>query len=264
MTSVFASNSKAPSLILTPESTEVEQPQPVAVKKSLTDLLYDGFLVLFLLRSGHEPSSAKEFSKKMHQYLTEFERQAKEAGAQLQDVHAAKYAFCAAIDEAILQSNFAIKDDWYLAPLQRMLFGDQLAGTNFFEHLEGLRQDGHHRIQALEVFHLCLLLGFRGKYYFEGEEKLGFLIAKLGDEIARIRSKRAGFSPFWAIPDNVKHSLKREYSLWSLGVLFGVFSLIAYVGIIYALGYETETILASYQGIVNLGPRSAHLTISLP
>jgi type VI secretion system protein ImpK len=256
--------SKTPSMVLTSEATDVEPLHAGVIKKSLIDLLYDGFLMLFLLKSGHEPDNAKDYSNKVRQYLDEFERQAKETGTQLQDIHAAKYAFCAAIDETILQSSFAIKHDWYTAPLQRTLFGDQLAGARFFEQLEELRQDGHHRIQALEVFHLCLLLGFQGKYYFEGQEKLGFLIAKLGDEIARIRSKRAGFSPFWAIPDNIKHSLRREYSLWSVGMLVGIFGLIAYIGIAYALGRETADLLSPYQNIVNLGPRSAHLTISLP
>ena len=53
-----------------------------------------------------------------------------------------------------------------------MLFGDQLAGENFFNRLESLRARGSAHLQALEVFHMCLLLGFQGRYIIEGSEKL--------------------------------------------------------------------------------------------
>ena len=44
-----------------------------------------------------------------------------------EDVYATKYAFCAAVDETVLNSRFAIRDAWMLQPLQLTLFGEQLA-----------------------------------------------------------------------------------------------------------------------------------------
>lgn len=232
--------------------------------KSLADLLYDGFLMLFLLKNNHPPKSTEEFSERVKLYLADFERKAKMQSVAAQDIYAAKYAFCAAVDEIILQSDFSIRDKWFLQPLQLTLFGDQLAGNHFFDRLEDLRAEGAPRLQSLEVFHMCLLLGFQGKYFFDGKEKLSYLTARLGDEIAMMGGKRTGFSPHWAIPDSIAHKLKTEIPVWAIASIFLVLGILAYFGIVYFLGGDSNSMLAHYNEIVNMGPRAAHLTISLP
>ncbi|MCK7513687.1 MAG: DotU family type IV/VI secretion system protein [Desulfobacterales bacterium] len=72
-----------------------------------------------------------------------------------------------------------------------LLFGDQLAGEHFFDKLETARNGGANRINALEVFHLCLLIGFKGRYLLEGPEKLKYLTQQLGEQIAHIKGKAA-------------------------------------------------------------------------
>ena len=137
---------------------------------TLLDLLYDGFLRLFLLKRGQEPNDAAAFSARVQQFLSDYERNAKRLNAANEDIYATKYAFCAALDETVLNANFAIRDAWMRQPLQLTLFGEQLAGENFFNHLEDLRAQGVPRLQSLEVYHMCLLLGFQGKYLIEGNE----------------------------------------------------------------------------------------------
>ncbi|CAB3628077.1 DotU family type IV/VI secretion system protein [Achromobacter sp. K91] len=232
--------------------------------KSLLDLLYDGFLMLFLLKSGQEPVDAASFSARVQQFLADFERSAKKMDIPAEDVYATKYAFCAAVDETVLNSGFSIRDAWMLQPLQLTLFGEQLAGENFFARLEDLRAQGAPRLQSLEVFYMCLLLGFQGKYMIEGQEKLGYLTARLGDEITLLRGKRAGFAPHWPLPDKIAHTLKRDVPLWSIGALFALLGLLAYLGMSHFLNRDMQTAMAPYHDIVKIGPRAAHLTISLP
>ena len=232
--------------------------------KSLLDLLYDGFLMLFLLKSGQEPVDAASFSARVQQFLADFERSAKKMDIPAEDVYATKYAFCAAVDETVLNSGFSIRDAWMLQPLQLTLFGEQLAGENFFARLEDLRAQGAPRLQSLEVFYMCLLLGFQGKYMIKGQEKLGYLTARLGDEITLLRGKRAGFAPHWPLPDKIAHTLKRDVPLWSIGALFALLGLLAYLGMSHFLNRDMQTAMAPYHDIVKIGPRAAHLTISLP
>lgn len=232
--------------------------------KSLMDMLYDGFLMLFLLKSGQEPKDAASFAARMQQFLADFERNAKKQDIPAEDVYATKYAFCAAVDETVLNSGFSIRDTWMLQPLQLTMFGEQLAGENFFNRLEDLRAQGARRLQSLEVYYMCLLLGFQGKYLIEGQEKLGYLTARLGDEIALLRGKRTGFAPHWAIPDKISHTLKRDVPLWTIGAVFALIGMVAYLGLGRTLGNDMQTAMAPYHDIVKLGPRVAHLTISLP
>ncbi|MEX3954680.1 type IVB secretion system protein IcmH/DotU [Trinickia sp. EG282A] len=235
-----------------------------AQARSLHDLLYDGFFMLFLLKQGHEPADAAEFSSRVQAFLADFERGAKKLNVPADDVYAAKFAFCATIDETVLSSTFKIRDVWERRPLQLTLFGEQLAGEKFFDHLEACRAQGVARLQSLEVFHMCLLLGFKGKYLLEGPEKLAYLTARLGDEIARMKGKRAAFAPHWPLPDQVAHRLKHEVPLWTIGAVFAFIGLTGYFGLHTFLRDHTLGTLAPYSQLVKPEAESANLTISLP
>lgn len=232
--------------------------------RSLRDLLYDGFFMLFLLKQGREPDDASEFGARVQAFLTDFERGAKKLNASADDVYTSKFAFCAAIDEAVLSSSFKIRAEWERRPLQLVLFGEQLAGEKFFESLEACRAQGAARLQSLEVFHMCLLLGFQGKYLLEGPEKLAYLTGRLGDEIAQMKGKRAPFAPHWPLPDQIAHRLKHELPLWTIGAVFALVGLVAYFGLNTYLRNATMRTLAPYSQLVKPEAESANLTISLP
>lgn len=239
-------------------------PDSSSSANSLLDLMYDGFYALFLLKNRCSPIDEAGFTAKMQRFLSDFERGAKKLDVSPEDVHAAKYAFCAAVDENILHSQFNIRESWARRPLQLILFGDQLAGEHFFTRLEDLRAKGALHLQALEVFHMCLLLGFQGKYIIEGPEKLNYLTARLGDEIARMKGKSAGFAPHWERPDQISHKLRNEVPLWALCSVFALIGLGGYFGLNTMLSRATASSIAGYSDIVKLAPRAANLTITLP
>jgi type VI secretion system protein ImpK len=236
--------------------------QPAAA--SLVDIMVDGFYALFLLKSGCGPQDRNAFAEHMTAFLGEVDRNAKAHGIPADDVTAAKYAFCAAVDEIILRSGFAIRDAWETRPLQLRLFGDQLAGEHFFQRLDDLRAKGSVHLQALEVYHMCLLLGFEGRFALDARDKLNYLTARLGDEIARMRGKSRGFAPHAERPDQVAHKLGGDLSLWVLSGVFVLVGLGAWLGFNTALAHEAQTRLASYNDLVKLPPRSANVTITLP
>ena len=248
----------APSLMGAPAAPTSAAPQ------TLLDLMYDGFYALFMLKNGNGPQDNTEFANKMTQFLEDFGRGAKKQGASPDDVDAAKYAFCAAVDEIILRSAFTIKESWERHPLQLVLFGDQLAGEKFFHRLEALRARGSAHLQALEVFHMCLLLGFQGRYLLEGLEKLNYLTSRLGDEIAHMKGKRGGFAPHADRPDQIIHKLRSDLPLWVLCSVFGLICVLGYIGLRASLGHTTEKSMNAYSDVVKLAPRPANVTITLP
>lgn len=231
---------------------------------ALVDLMVEGFYALFLLKSGCGPQDQAAFTDRMTGFLGEVDRNAKTLGIAADDVTAAKYAFCAAVDEIILGSDYPIREAWETRPLQLRLFGDQLAGEHFFQRLEDLRAKGSAHLQALEVYHLCLLLGFQGRFALDGRDKLNYLTARLGDEIARMRGKARTFAPHAQRPDQIVHKLGSDTSVWVLCAVFALAGLGAYLGFRSALGRETDRALVSYNDLVKLPPRSANVTITLP
>ena len=231
---------------------------------SLVDLMYEGFYALFLLRHGCGPHDRAGFGEHMTRFLADVDKKGKQLGVKSDDVEAAKYAFCAAVDEIILRSTYEIRNAWEKRPLQLSVFGDQLAGEHFFTKLEDLRARGSERVAALEVFHMCLLLGFQGRYALDGDEKLGYLSDRLGDEIARMRGKSRGFAPHAQRPDDIANKLRSDLSLWLLLGVFALAGLGAFLGFRATLAHHAEQALAGYNDLVKLPPRAANVTITLP
>jgi type VI secretion system protein ImpK len=232
--------------------------------RSLVDLLHEGFYLLLLLKNRYVPGNAEQFCTQLRRLLDDFERGARRIHVSADDVFAAKYAFCATVDEIVLSSNMEIRNVWERAPLQLLLFGDQVAGENFFTELEEVRRRGAASVQALEVFYMCLLIGFEGKYALDDKEKLNYLVAALDKEIAHLKGKRAPFAPYWKTPDNIKHMMKTDLPLWLIGTVLTLLAVGAYAGISWLLAQHTNGILSGYFDIIKLAPKVANITISLP
>lgn len=188
---------------------------------TLRGLLEDGIYLLFLLRDGRAPESSSAFTQRVDDFLADFQRHAMNFAKPAEAIEQAKYAFCSLLDEIVLASGFAIREDWERMPLQLRLFGEHLAGEAFFERLEALRADPVKNIEALEVFHTCLLLGFQGKYLLEGKEKLAYLTQRVGHEIRQVRGGRAEFAPNWKLPHRFPTYIRDELPIWLYFALLG-------------------------------------------
>jgi type VI secretion system protein ImpK len=256
-------NAAAPSLLSRQPTSNLNVETPFT-PHSLLDLMYDGFYALFMLKNRSAPIDDASFANNVTRFLDDFDRGAKKMNAAAEDIYAAKYAYCAAVDEIILRSQFAIRDAWERRPLQLLIFGDQLAGTAFFDKIEELRAKGSAHMQALEVFHMCLLLGFEGKYMIEGSEKLNYFTSRLGDEIAHMKGKAAVFAPHWARPDQIMNKLRNEVPLWVIFSVFALIIMLGYTGMNWMLSSSTEQNIHAYNDIVKLAPRAANITITLP
>ncbi|MES2300168.1 MAG: DotU family type IV/VI secretion system protein [Pseudomonadota bacterium] len=235
-----------------------------APSASLLDLMGDGFYALFILKHGSTTEDGAGFIAAMTQFLDEFVRGAAKMGAARVDIDAARYAFCAAIDEAVLHSNGNLQEQWERRPLQLVVFGDQLAGENFYLRLEELRAKGSLHLQALEVFHMCLLLGFHGRYIVGKHESIDHFTARLGDEIAHMKGRSGGFAPHAQRPDQFVNKLRNDVPLWVFCSLFALIGLLGYGALRATLHNHTQSALLAYNDVVKLAPRPAHLTITLP
>jgi type VI secretion system protein ImpK len=253
--------SLAPSLYTESPLPRSEQGQP---SRTLVDLMHDGFYLLLLLKNRYTPSDADQFRTQLRRLLDNFERNARFLHASADDIYAAKYAFCAAVDETVLSSTMPIREVWERAPLQLMLFGDQLAGQNFYVKLKEVRHRGEASVQALEVFYMCLLTGFQGKYMLDGKEKLNYLIATLDKEIAHLKGKRAQFAPHAKSPDNIRHLMKADIPMWVVGATLALLGIVTYAGLSWLLAQHTNSGLGGYFDVIKLAPKVANITISLP
>lgn len=79
-----------------------------------------------------------------------------------QEWQLSKYALCALIDALFIAAPWNGKGWWKDNCLEKKYFGDRLAHEAFFQH--AIEASGLARKDALEVYYLSVILGFRGFY----------------------------------------------------------------------------------------------------
>jgi type VI secretion system protein ImpK len=130
---------------------------------------YENALTIILRLSSLQRSSAtnsQDFRTSIRAALKAAMEQAKSLGYSSEVNQLAFFAAVALLDESVLKMQNPAFADWAQRPLQEEMFGHNRAGEVFFDHLRNLlsRQDAAETADCLEVYCLCMLLGFRGKY----------------------------------------------------------------------------------------------------
>ncbi len=155
-----------------------------------------GDVVRLALHLGKEAGGleAGALGERFDALFREFEERAQRANQPLAMVQLAKYALVAFIDQQVLTSELALKDAWLEHPLQMRYFDSSTAGEDFYLKLDELRQGNETgRREALEVFYLCLALGFTGKFSDpRGLEQRKILMDRLAREIGEQRAGDGG------------------------------------------------------------------------
>lgn len=180
---------------------------PAAHPRGLLALtLQEAFTAAIRLRMNRQVApDASAFRLQVKQLLAAADTEARRAGYPAEYVKLAIYAYVAFLDESVLNSAQPMFSAWPRQPLQEEIFGDHMAGETFFSRLQELRarQNSEEMADVLEVYLLCLLLGFRGKYGAGNQAGLATLIAEVQEQIRRTRGGDAPLSPDWAPPDEV-------------------------------------------------------------
>jgi type VI secretion system protein ImpK len=185
------------------ESAPLTSTASPAGRGMLALLLQESFTAAIRLRGNRQNvANADAFRDHIKQLIATADRQARSAGYDGGYVKLAVYAYVAFLDESVLNSSQPSFAAWPRRPLQEEIFGDHTAGETFFLHLRDLlgRQDSEELADVLEVFQLCLLLGFRGRYGVGDRGGLEGLTTAVNEKIARIRGGSGPLSPSWALP----------------------------------------------------------------
>ncbi|MEK9501974.1 DotU family type IV/VI secretion system protein [Gemmatimonadota bacterium DH-20] len=180
-----------------------------SARGGLAQALQEAFTVTVRLRTGRQVATdADQFRTRMKSLLATADREARAAGYPSDEVKRAIYAFVAFLDESVLNSPQAMFEHWARQPLQEEIFGDHMAGETFFRHLRDLlgRPDSESVADTLEVYQLCLLLGFRGRFGGADRSELGGLVGEIDAKIRRSRGGATTLAPEWGLPAEALHA----------------------------------------------------------
>jgi len=203
-------------------------PQPTSRRRDNLALVFQNLLtVIVRLRANRQViSDSQAFRTQMQSALRAAEREGIKKLYSPEDVRLATFAIVAFLDESILTANNPVFADWSGRPLQDEMFGHHRAGEVFFENIERLlnRSDSHANSDLLEVYSLCILLGYRGKYGLGDQDSVRPVLDAISEKIRRFRGALAGLSPAWAIPEGAIQAARTD--AWirrlAIGALAGV------------------------------------------
>ena len=233
----------------TPPPAEV-----VAPKLERLALLYEGILTASVrVQTGRQQvQDPGDFRTRMKQALREIASSAARKGYSVEDVQEASFAVVAFLDETILTHD-SRATEWESKSLGEELFGQRSAGELFFKRLEILRanRDSQSLAEVLEVYYLCLLLGYEGKFAGGSKAELQLLMTNLRERIERIFGRSPEFSPDGALPDEpvtaapAADPLDRQVRLFAVAAL--VLAILCFIGFALSLGAKSSDVRQAIQ-----------------
>jgi type VI secretion system protein ImpK len=198
--------------------------------------------ITIILRLGSQQQvvqSSQVFRSNIRAALKAAMEQAKTLGYSNEMIQLSFAAVVGFLDESVLMLQSPVFADWPQRPLQEELFGHNRMGEVFFENLRSLlgRPDMQDVADCLEVYCLCLLLGYRGRYALGGVGEIETFVRPIREKIGRIRGQmlflRAG-SP----PPEVKQRQTTDRWSTTLGIAalcLLLAMLLAYGGFLFSL-----------------------------
>jgi type VI secretion system protein ImpK len=157
-------------------------------------------------------------------YLRQFEERAEATGVVRNEVMLARYALCAALDEAVLSTPWGSSSEWGKQSLLITVHNEAWGGEKVFKLLEHCLQSPRERLYLLELLYLCMCLGFEGRYRVmnDGRSQLEALRERTGAAIRRARGEfERELSPHWRGLAVVRDRLSQFMPPW-VGVAIGL------------------------------------------
>jgi len=186
-----------------------------ASKNDLITFAAPVFDLILRLRAGIVAPS-NDLRPKVAALLEDFEKRAERYRFNHKIVQVSKFALASFVDEVVLMNNFPLRDQWEKYALQLEYFGEQLAGNKFFEKLQAMLGQIEVTKDAVEVYYVCMLLGFKGRYAIYEQEKLLAIMQQTANALVKAgKIVPVELSPHWLVHDQPKPPKKRGMPVWA-------------------------------------------------
>ena len=222
-------------------STNIPSPNAYRRTENLALVFQEILTATVRLRSNRQAvSDAEQFRASMKEALKAADQEGRKKGYSGDDLRLAIFAVIAFLDESVLNSANPVFAQWPRKPMQEELFGGHVAGETFFANIDAVmrRPDSAEVADVLEVYDLCLLLGYQGRYTLGNRGELRSIKESIADKIFRIRQDRGGLSPAWTPPPQGPPAKFDALMRWFLYAAIACFALacMLFAGYKFSLG----------------------------
>jgi len=215
------------------QTLNIDISKAIGGARDMAGLATDLFMIVIRMRESEDLGDPASLRKLVVYYLDLFKRNCKTAGIADEAVNEALYAIVALIDETVLSVPGACRDYWFGRPLQLDLFGDNIAGEEFYNRLQKLQANAEKKKDTLEVYYLCLSLGFEGKYKVLNPEERSSLLEESGRKLRRAKIRiSSALSPHGNRTDpgtSFRKPGSGQFPLWMGGAIAGGACMVVYL-----------------------------------
>jgi len=183
----------------------------------------------------------------LHQRLVNeiktFEASLRDLGVRQEVVLSARYLMCSVLDEAVLNTPWGSESAWGQRTLLSVFHGETSGGEKSFLILDRMRQTPADNLDILELFYICVSLGFEGKFRLmnRGRDALDQIREELFAIIRRHRGEyERALSPSWTGLGKTRNALTEYVPMWVVVALVLTILFFGYSGFRYWL-YTSAT-----------------------
>jgi type VI secretion system protein ImpK len=229
------------------QTLNIDLTRAVGGARDMTGLATDLFLIVIRMREAEDLGDPAALRKLIMYYLDLFKKNCTTAGIGLDGVNEAMYAVVALIDETVLSVPGACRDYWFGRPLQLDLFGDNIAGEEFFVKLQKILAQAEKKKDVLEIYYICLSLGFEGKYRIMNPEERATILEETGRKLRRTKIRMSSsLSPHGNRTDYVPPQKKVSairFPLWAGALVIAGLCGIVYLAFLQLSSMELQKAL---------------------
>lgn len=193
--------------------------------------------------------------------LRNFEASARETGMRQEIVLSARYILCSILDEAVLNTPWGSESAWAQRTLLSVFHNETSGGEKFFQILERMKQSPGENIDMLELFYICLSMGFEGKYRLMSRGRDA--IEQIRDDLfATIRRYRGEYerelSTQWQGLGRTKKTLAEYLPVWVAVVVVAAIMIFGFSGFRYWLYERATPVVEQLDAITEIPENSAN------
>lgn len=181
------------------------------------------------------------------------EAQLRDLGLKQEVQLSVRYLMCSVLDEAVLNTPWGTESAWAQRTLLSVFHGETSGGEKSFLILDRLRQSPSENLEVIELFYICLSLGFEGRYRFmnRGREALEQVREELFSIIRRQRGDyERTLSPSWGGLGRTRNPLTEYIPLWVVVALMATILFFSYSGLRYWLYASSVPVADEISGLV--------------
>lgn len=162
----------------------------------------------------------EELRERALRAFRQFEADARATGASAEEIRAAHYVLCAALDDVVLATPWGAQSAWSVKSMVSSFHQETRSGERVFDVLTAMMKDPGRFKGTLELTYLALSLGLQGKYRLmpRGAAELDRVREGLYQLLAQIRGEwERELSPRWRGVDAPHRGPSRSVPAWVAG-----------------------------------------------